>query len=434
MDRNMNMNMNSNMNMDMDLGFDFGGGVDNNDWNLSNIVNNMQTLPYNNTNTNTNNPYTGSQEQAPLSMPEHNHFSVPNVNEPQYDPGYMQFDGNANRSEPYSHLQQPFVPMTPNPFVPQYGYMPMQPEPTAPSMYSLPYDSQTMVPSGDRQQGVSSMQFQGSTGQLDQMIGYNHLLNTPDFQYQSSILHEPSTMSCNFTSSQAPRTWNQGLSGTWTNEGFPSRVSSSMFPEVTRPLRLERPSTVQMEQVTSASANELIATQRGKGKLPESSTTRAKLSPEIQRILNMKPKGRLSLYDTTSTATPQRSQNLNLQNGRDSSMDNVGKQLAKKKEPVHATPRMSTVGEGDYEPRRRGRPRKACQDKQVPKIGKLHGERGNVGSSQEANNTLRNEEENANHTNLISSLRIPNALYDPKFEKEGLPVDPFLRLFKEFGK
>ncbi|OIW14690.1 hypothetical protein TanjilG_33032 [Lupinus angustifolius] len=353
MDRNMNMNMNSNMNMDMDLGFDFGGGVDNNDWNLSNIVNNMQTLPYNNTNTNTNNPYTGSQEQAPLSM------------------------------------------------------------------YSLPYDSQTMVPSGDRQQGVSSMQFQGSTGQLDQMIGYNHLLNTPDFQYQSSILHEPSTMSCNFTSSQAPRTWNQGLSGTWTNEGFPSRVSSSMFPEVTRPLRLERPSTVQMEQVTSASANELIATQRGKGKLPESSTTRAKLSPEIQRILNMKPKGRLSLYDTTSTATPQRSQNLNLQNGRDSSMDNVGKQLAKKKEPVHATPRMSTVGEqGDYEPRRRGRPRKACQDKQVPKIGKLHGERGNVGSSQEANNTLRNEEENANHTNLISSLWVSSIA--PKYTSQLL--------------
>ncbi|KAF1864296.1 hypothetical protein Lal_00029454 [Lupinus albus] len=225
----------------------------------------------------------------------------------------MQFDGNANRLEPYSHLQQAFVPMTPNPFVQQYGYIPMQPEPTAPSIsivigpkqrlrqrvrhviyvretnvlrcgvslvsihsshtrYSQSYDSQTMVPSGDKQQGVSSMQFTGSKRQLDEMIGYSHFLNAPDFQCQSSILHEPSTMSSNFTSSQALRTRNEGFSGTWRNEGLTSRDSSSKFPEITRPLRLEGPSRVQLEQ--AASANELIATERGKGKLPESSTTR----------------------------------------------------------------------------------------------------------------------------------------------------------------
>ncbi|CAL0328045.1 unnamed protein product [Lupinus luteus] len=423
----------------MDLGFEFGGGADNNEWNLSNIVNNMQTLPaapYNNSSNNINNNlYTGSQEQAPLSMPEHNNFSVPNVIESQYDPGYMQFDGSANRSEPYSHLQpQAFVPMTPNPFVHQYGYMPVQPEPTPASKYSLPYGSQTVVPSIDQQQGDNSMQFTGSMGQLDQMNGYNHLLGTPDFQYQSSMMHEPSTMSSNFTSSQALRTWNQGLSGTLMNEGLPSRVSSSNFPEITRPLRLERPPGAQLEQVTSAPANELIATQRGKEKLPESSTTRAKPSKEIQRILNMKTKGRLSVYDTTSTAPPQRSQTLNSKNGKDGSKDNLGKQLAKKK-PDQAKPRMPTVGEGEYEPRRRGRPRKIQQGTQGSKSGKLREETANTGSTQEANDSVGNEEESGNTTNLASSLRIPNALYDPKYAREGLPVDPFLRLFQEkFGK
>ncbi|KAF1864302.1 hypothetical protein Lal_00029460, partial [Lupinus albus] len=119
---------------------------------------------------------------------------------------------------------------------------------------------------------------------------------------------------------------------------------------------------------------------------------------------------------------------------QDSSMDNLGKQLAKK-EPDHAIPRMLTLGEkGEYTPRRRGRPRKPYQGKQFVKSGKLHEETGNIrgtSSTQEANMTFGNEEENANPTNIFSSLQIPNALYDPKFARGGLPVDPFLRLFKE---
>ncbi|CAL0319365.1 unnamed protein product [Lupinus luteus] len=100
----------------------------------------------------------------------------------------------------------------------------------------------------------------------------------------------------------------------------------------------------------------------------------------------------------------------------------------------------------EYVPPRRGRPRKRFEvgeSSKCPKQQKIEKESSgteNVGPTptQEANNAsenVRNEVQNANPTSPSPSAPIQrdiiaNGLYGLRFERNGVPSDPHLRIFK----
>ncbi|KAH1245280.1 hypothetical protein GmHk_06G015650 [Glycine max] len=91
---------------------------------------------------------------------------------------------------------------------------------------------------------------------------------------------------------------------------------------------------------------------------------------------------------------------------------------------------------GQREPPRRGRPRKHFEPGQVPVPPYKRRKKGNPGKTplSRGNNTsdgMVREDQNPTNpsSDATASREHVNAMYDPAFEKAGVPIDPILRLF-----
>ncbi|KAG2399923.1 uncharacterized protein HKW66_Vig0102230 [Vigna angularis] len=219
----------------------------------------------------------------------------------------------------------------------------------------------------------SAWNSQRSLWMQDQGNQYNPLLqNTGFMQHNSSSLNGPTSLSSGFTSPSALNSAIMGFSGTRPTEG----PSSQNF-------------NTQMSHI--------------------SSLLRTHTSVSSLNMLNQSDRSLVSYGPYTSL---QQSPSLNLQYPR----------------------------QGQREPPRRGRPRKHFEPSEAssPYKRRKRGSstRENVGRSSlsQGNQSAAGvviEDQNPSNTSSAAETASPfvNAMYDPAFERAGVPIDPLLRLF-----
>ncbi|KAF1871220.1 hypothetical protein Lal_00020012 [Lupinus albus] len=232
------------------------------------------------------------------------------------------------------------------------------------------YNSQAMMPDGHVEQGVGD--FIQLSGRSTRVISQgndeqNQLLDAQSFQGQGTAMYQPTTLPTSLSASQATGSRNMGHLGFRINDQTSSQVRVSETRDLLSLIRQERASNIQLQQVAPPSANRPTIWKNWKGK-----------------------------------------------NGE------------------------------EYVPPRRGRPRKrfevgeSSKCPKQPKIEKDLSGTENAGPTsiqEEANNASENESnevQNANPTSPSAPTPrdIANGLYSVTFEMNGVPIDPYLRLFK----
>ncbi|KAH1125213.1 hypothetical protein GYH30_014695 [Glycine max] len=242
-----------------------------------------------------------------------------------------------------------------------------------------------------------------SLWEQDQGNQHNPLLQNPSFQQQNSTLNGPTPMSSSgFATSSALNSAILGLSGTRFTGVSSSQVFNTQAPQFASLLRPERAPGVQQHQVLPLSVNTITPQHAGNGlaALAMSSSFRAQTSvPSSLSMLNQNGRSTFGSYGSySSTLLPN--------------------------------PR------GQREPPRRGRPRKHFEPGQVPVPPYKRRKKGNPGKTplSRGNNTsdgMVREDQNPTNpsSDATASREHVNAMYDPAFEKAGVPIDPILRLF-----
>ncbi|KAL2339869.1 hypothetical protein Fmac_007809 [Flemingia macrophylla] len=237
----------------------------------------------------------------------------------------------------------------------------------------------------------------------DERSGYKPLLhnNPAGFQQQGSTLNGPTTFSSTLNNSSALNSAVMGISGAKPSEGSSSQVLNMEAPQLASVLRPERAPRVQLNQVNPLYMVTVTPQRADNGHgLPISSSFGAQSSASsILGMLNHKDRSTVTSYGTYSSLQQNSSLNMPYERQR--------------------------------EPPRRGRPRKRfepCVVMTLPyKRRKKGSARENPGKSPlyQANNTpAGGVVQNANGE--VAS-KFVNAMYDPKFEKAGFPIDPLLR-------
>ncbi|KAF1893880.1 hypothetical protein Lal_00002421 [Lupinus albus] len=232
------------------------------------------------------------------------------------------------------------------------------------------YHSQSVMPDVHVEQGVANnMQFPGGLGRMvyEGNNEQNQILGGSSIQGQGSAMYQPSTLPSNLTGQQATGSRNMGLLGITITDGTSSQPR---LPQTASLLRPERASSLQLQQVPHVPAKRPTMWKNWKGK-----------------------------------------------NGE------------------------------EYEPPRRGRPRKrfevgessSCPKHQKTEKKDSRGiENGTTHALEEANNNtpenLRIEVQISNPTNPshadTNTRESSTGLYGQTYERNGVPTDPLLRLFK----
>ncbi|WVZ21070.1 hypothetical protein V8G54_008392 [Vigna mungo] len=253
----------------------------------------------------------------------------------------------------------------------------------------------------------SAWNSQRSLWMQDQGNQYNPLLqNTGFMQHNSSSLNGPTSLSSGFTSPSVLNSAIMGFNGTRPTEGSSSQNFNNQMSHISSLLRPERAQT-QLQQVPF-SVNS-ITSQRADNGLSIHSSFRTHTSVSSLNMLNQSDRSLVSYSPYTSL---QQSPSLNLQYPR----------------------------QGQREPPRRGRPRKHFEPGEAssPYKRRKRGSstRENVGRSSlsQGNQTAAGvviENQNPSNTSSAAETASPfvNAMYDPAFERAGVPIDPLLRLF-----
>ncbi|XP_027903780.1 uncharacterized protein LOC114163684 [Vigna unguiculata] len=249
---------------------------------------------------------------------------------------------------------------------------------------------------------------QRSLWMQDQGNQYNPLLqNTGFMQHNSSSLNGPTSLSSSFASPSALNSATMGFSGTRPTEGPSSQNFNTPMSHISSLLRPERAQGTQLQHLPPFSVN-TITSQRADNGLSIPSSFRTQTSVPSLNMLNQSDRSLVSYGPYTSL---QQSPSLNLQYPR-----------------------------GQREPPRRGRPRKHFEPGEAssPYKRRKRGSstRENVGRSSlsQGNQTAARvvvEDQNPTNTSSAAETASPfvNAMYDPAFERAGVPIDPLLRLF-----
>ncbi|CAJ1974146.1 unnamed protein product [Sphenostylis stenocarpa] len=251
----------------------------------------------------------------------------------------------------------------------------------------------------------------------DQGNQYNPLLqNTGFLQHNSSSLNGPTSLSSGFTTPSALNSATMGFSGTRPTEGSSSQLFNTQVSQISSLLRPERAPAMQLQQVSPFSVN-TITSQRADNGLSMPSSFRAQVSLPSLNMLNQSDRSLVPSYGSYSSL--QQSPSLNLQYPR----------------------------QGQREPPRRGRPRKhfePCEASSPYKRRKRGSSvRENVGrpslslgNQTAAAGVVKEDQNPTNPSSAAETARFVeaycpfvNAMYDPAFERAGVPIDPLLRLF-----
>ncbi|XP_020229941.1 uncharacterized protein LOC109810796 isoform X3 [Cajanus cajan] len=241
----------------------------------------------------------------------------------------------------------------------------------------------------------------------DQGNEYNPLLHNPGFQQQSSTLNGPNTgLTSTFNNSSALNSAMMGLSGTMSSEGSSSQLLNMDAPQFANLLRPERAPGAQLQQAVNPLYMNTITPQRagnGHGLHMSSSFGAQSSASSILSMLNQNDRSTVSSYGPYSTL--QQNSSLNM--------------------PYERVQR---------EPPRRGRPRKRFEPSDAVtspyKRRKKGFARENAGKTplSQANSTPHGVDQNAN---AEIARNFVNTMYDPSFERAGVPIDPLIRLLNK---
>ncbi|KAL9312634.1 hypothetical protein ACSQ67_018086 [Phaseolus vulgaris] len=235
----------------------------------------------------------------------------------------------------------------------------------------------------------SAWNSQRSLWMQDQGNQYNPLLqNTGFIQHNSGSLNGPSSLSSCFTSPSALNSATTAFSGTRPTEGPSALLFNNQVSHISSLFRPERAQGTQLLQVPPFSVNTMASQRADNGLMPSSFRTQ--------------------------TSVPS----LNMLNQSDRSL------------------------QGQREPPRRGRPRKHFEPGEAssPYKRRKRGSstRENVGRSSlsqgnqsAAAGAVKEDQNPPNPSSSAAETASPfvNAMYDPAFERAGVPIDPLLRLF-----
>ncbi|KAL1344586.1 hypothetical protein AAHE18_08G057200 [Arachis hypogaea] len=306
-------------------------------------------------------------------------------------------------------------------------------------------DTHTAFNSG-RSQGVASSNHQ--------MNGYNKynglLLNTTPPPHERQSYNTMMLPQEALPSSIAAMSWSQQhniINGSQTEsqalmrstsaelfsgntQGSSSQDSNSRgdSDDFARLLRLIRPESAlgnhQEQQVTIPVSiinnlnNQVLTRQRGKGKLPQSSTTREP-SAAIRRILDMSST-RTVIRNPLPNQTP-----LAIQTSNYPAYGSRGGWIPDlKKQVMSNSSTNSVLIRVEKEKRRRGRPRKI-----QPQLQPHSASSSNLGKRGRPSRSPEVDQPPYKQSSSHSTWELLNAVYDQAIENEDSPVDPFLRLF-----
>ncbi|KAL1344587.1 hypothetical protein AAHE18_08G057200 [Arachis hypogaea] len=385
-----------------------------------------------------------------IQVPPPNHaYNRPMLSDPTALPYYR---SPPMHSSYHSHHPQP-APY-PHPYATTTYYnnsfglgSSVQPSIRCPPSYGNIYNPQTMIPQQfSRSQGVASSNHQ--------MNGYNKynglLLNTTPPPHERQSYNTMMLPQEALPSSIAAMSWSQQhniINGSQTEsqalmrstsaelfsgntQGSSSQDSNSRgdSDDFARLLRLIRPESAlgnhQEQQVTIPVSiinnlnNQVLTRQRGKGKLPQSSTTREP-SAAIRRILDMSST-RTVIRNPLPNQTP-----LAIQTSNYPAYGSRGGWIPDlKKQVMSNSSTNSVLIRVEKEKRRRGRPRKI-----QPQLQPHSASSSNLGKRGRPSRSPEVDQPPYKQSSSHSTWELLNAVYDQAIENEDSPVDPFLRLF-----
>ncbi|KAK7353110.1 hypothetical protein VNO80_18549 [Phaseolus coccineus] len=280
----------------------------------------------------------------------------------------------------------------------------------------------------------SAWNSQRSLWMQDQGNQYNPLLqNTGFIQHNSFSLNRPSSLSSSFTSPSALNSANMGFSGTRPTEGPSGLLFNNQVSHISSLLRPERAQGTQLLQVPPFSVNTMTS-QRADNGLTLPSSFRTQTSVPSLNMLNQSDRSLVTYGPYTNL---QQSPSLNLQSPS-LNLQSPSLNLQYPRIAGNALSTVLSVEQGQREPPRRGRPRKHFEPGEAssPYKRRKRGSstRENVGRSSlsQGNQTAAGAVTDQNPPNASSSAAetaspFVNAMYDPAFERAGVPIDPLLR-------
>ncbi|ESW08207.1 hypothetical protein PHAVU_009G027900 [Phaseolus vulgaris] len=265
----------------------------------------------------------------------------------------------------------------------------------------------------------------------DQGNQYNPLLqNTGFIQHNSGSLNGPSSLSSCFTSPSALNSATTAFSGTRPTEGPSALLFNNQVSHISSLFRPERAQGTQLLQVPPFSVNTMTSQRADNGLMPSSFRTQTSVPS-----LNMLNQSDRSLVTYGPYTNLQQSPSLNLQNP---SLNLQTPSLNLQTPSLN----LQYPRQGQREPPRRGRPRKHFEPGEAssPYKRRKRGSstRENVGRSSlsqgnqsAAAGAVKEDQNPPNPSSSAAETASPfvNAMYDPAFERAGVPIDPLLRLF-----
>ncbi|XP_019414632.1 PREDICTED: uncharacterized protein LOC109326403 [Lupinus angustifolius] len=270
----------------------------------------------------------------------------------------------------------------------------------------------------------------------------NQILGASSIEGQGSTIYQPSTLPSNLTGQQASRSRNIGPLGLTITDGTSSQARVSEIAGLLRSARMIYEGNDVQSQILGASN-----IQGQSSAIYQPSTLSSNLiGQQANRSRNIGPLG-ITITDGTSSQPPMSETAGLLRPERASSLQLQQVPPVSSKRPTMWKNWKGKNGE-EYEPPRRGRPRKRFEvgeSSSRPKHRKTEQkdsrgtENGTTHAPEEANNTpenLRNEVQISNPTNPSHAATNPRefstGLYgqNQTSERNGVSTDPLLRLFK----